>query len=164
MKNVEDAVVRAADAIPEMARDMAVILGQVNGLLSEVREQKLPEKTGQAMDAAHQVFASLDQKLQQVDVKGLSSDAKAAIAKLNAILAKTDGVLAQMEGKQGLMVSLKRASNSIGDVAENARGVGPELTNALVDVRDAAQALRELVSTLEQDSDMLFKGRAQVSE
>jgi ABC-type transporter Mla subunit MlaD len=164
MKNVADAVMLAADAIPTMARDMAVILSQVNDLLGEVRDQQLPQRTGHTMDVAHQVLASLDQKLRQLDVEGLSNEARTAISKLNTLLARADGMLVQLESQQGLMVSLTRAANTVGDAAENARGVGPELTNTLSAVGEAAQALRELVSTLEQDSDMLLKGRAEVRE
>jgi ABC-type transporter Mla subunit MlaD len=164
MKNIEDAVVRAADAIPDLAHAMTTILEQINGLLVEVRARKLPEQVADTLEMAQRALATLDSKVQELEVKELSGEARASLAKLNTILAKADGALDQVDGPQGLMVSLKRASNKIGDVAENARDVGPELTGALVDVRDAAQALRELVSTLEHDPDMLIKGRAEVIE
>ncbi len=164
MKSLETAVVRATDAIPELAQSMNLLLGQVNALVLDVREQGLPEKLGDTLDAAHRTLASIDGKVHQLQVKELSLEARAAIAKLNSMLGKADGVLAQMEGKQGLMTNLRRAAANIGDVAGNARDVGPEISRALGEVRDAAQALRELVSALNDEPDMLLKGRAQVSE
>jgi len=164
MKSLETAVVRATDAIPELTQSMTLLLGQVNGLVLDVRERGLPEKVGNTLDAAHRTLASIDEKVHQLRVKELSLEARAAIVKLSSILGRVDGVVAQMEGQQGLMKSLRRAAANIGDVAGNARNVGPEMSRALGEVRDAAQALRELVSALNDEPDMLLKGRAEVIE
>lgn len=163
LKNVEDAVVRAADAIPQLAQEMTTILAQLSNLLQEITNERLPEKSGLAIDTAQRVLSSLDHKLAGLDVHGLSDQTQTALTHLNDVLAKADSALGEVAGDRGLMVSLTRASNGIGDLAENARDLGPEMTRALSSVEGAAQALQELLISLERDPDMLVKGRAEAS-
>jgi ABC-type transporter Mla subunit MlaD len=54
----------------------------------------------------------------------------------------------------------QRATDSIGDLAGGARGVGSELGDTLRSVREAAESIQRLTDALDTDSDMLLKGRA----
>jgi hypothetical protein len=69
-------------------------------------------------------------------------------------------MLTKMDGEQGLLVSAQRATDSIGDLAGGAKGMGSDVTETLHDVRDAVESLQRLADALETDSDMLLKGRA----
>ena len=96
----------------------------------------------------------LQSKLDQLPMAELSRDASATMARL-------DQVLARLDGKDGLLASALRTSDSLGDLA------GPrlqaDLGAAVRDVREAAVALRQLAEALQRDPDMLLKGKAQVS-
>jgi len=164
MKDVEAAVLRAADAIPKLATEMTLVLTQASGLLEEVRAEELPARARIAFDAANHLLVAVDDQVRALELKELSNEARAALVKLDVIFVKAQGVLSQIEGQRGLVVSLTRASNRIGDLAENARDLGPDMSRSLVDVQEAARALQQLVMTLERDPDMLIKGRARASE
>jgi hypothetical protein len=59
------------------------------------------------------------------------------------------------------MMSAQRTVDSLGEVARGAHSLGPELELTLRDVRGAARSIRRFADALEQDPDMLLKGRAE---
>jgi len=65
-----------------------------------------------------------------------------------------------MGSEKGVLASAQRATESIGDLAGGAKGVGPELADTLRAVREAADSIQHLADALDTDSDMLLKGRA----
>jgi hypothetical protein len=69
-------------------------------------------------------------------------------------------ILTRFDGERGVLTSVQRASDSLGDVAGSARRFGPELGETMRDLRDAAGSIRQLADALELDSDMLLKGRS----
>ena len=79
---------------------------------------------------------------------------------ISSTLVKLQKVLDRVDGERGLLASVQRATDSMGDLAGGARSVGPELSETLRDVREAAVTVRALLEALERDSDMLLKGRA----
>jgi paraquat-inducible protein B len=99
-----------------------------------------------------------------VPVAELSAEARAAIQNANVTMAKVQGVLDRVDGDTGLVASVQRATDSVGEVAGNAQLIGDDLSGTLREVREAAAALRQVLDALERDSDMLLKGRAELSE
>jgi ABC-type transporter Mla subunit MlaD len=164
MKNLEESVVRAIDKFPAIAEDMQKITNQVNDLLVAVAGQHIPERVASSLDDLDRTLAVVRQKLEGVDTHGLSSDARATLSTLSATMTRAQVTMERLDGERGVFVSVQRASDAIGDVAGEARGYRPELSDALRDFREAADAFRQLTQTLEIDSDMLIKGRAQVRE
>jgi paraquat-inducible protein B len=153
MKNLEDAVVRAVDQIPELARELATVVSRIDAILVDVHQRGLPGKAVATLDGVDRLVSSLQAALGQLPVAALSRDAAATLARL-------DRVLDRLDGSEGLLASAQRSSDALGDVA------GPRLAANLDatgrDLREAAVAVRQLAEALQRDPDMLLKGRAAV--
>jgi phospholipid/cholesterol/gamma-HCH transport system substrate-binding protein len=153
MKNLEDAMVRAVNQLPEITRELSGMIGRVNAILDDLGRRGLAGKAEATLDGTTRLLASLNGKLGQLPVEELSRDAR-------AVLTRLDDVLARLDGEDGLVSSAQRTSDSLGDLA------GPLLQSNLSDsgrdVREAAVAVRELVEALQRDPDMLLKGKAKV--
>jgi phospholipid/cholesterol/gamma-HCH transport system substrate-binding protein len=160
MKNIEGSVVRAVDQFPVMSEQLSQVLTQVNQLLTEINGSGLTTRASATLARTDRVLDVLSTKLGQVRAKELSDQASMALTNLNATLTRVHGLLGQVEGDQGLLASVQRATDSVGDAAGNAQGFGAELEDTLTNLGEAADAIRDLVDALERDSDMLVKGRA----
>ena len=159
LKNVEDSVVRAIDSLPAVTSELVVSLERINGLLAQIESERIPARVAGTLNQADLAFATLNEKLQDVPARELSQEALATMAGFNTAMAKVHRVLERVDGDQGLLASAQRASDTLGDVAGDARG----WSETLRDVREAADAIRQLVEALERDPDMLLKGRAQAN-
>jgi paraquat-inducible protein B len=164
MKDIESSVVRAVDEFPALAQQLNQALGQVDRLLGEVNDSGLTSKAAATFVRTDHTLAVLERKLQQIPVAQLSQDARTAMAKVNANLDGLHDLLARVDGDRGLVASVQRASDSLGDAAGNAQGFGTELEDTLRNLGEAAAAIVDLVDALERDSDMLIKGRTKASK
>jgi ABC-type transporter Mla subunit MlaD len=162
LKNLEDSVTRAVEEFPRLAQNTEQTLAEVKRLLDSVEAQHIPEHAISTLDNLDATLAAVRKQLGDVDAKHLSSDARNALATLNATLLRAQGAMERVDGERGVLASMQRASDSIGDVAGSARGYGPEVADTMRALRDAADSFKELVDTLQLDSDMLVKGRAKV--
>jgi paraquat-inducible protein B len=171
MKNLEDSVVKAIDQFPVITQQLTVILTRLDNILLSVDEQHLPNKAVATLANVDQTLANIDatlllarNKLNGVDTAGLSNEAKVVLANLNTTMTKAQALMARLDGDRGVLSSVQRATDSIGDVATDARGYGAELSDTLNALSEAANGITQLVGALELDSDMLLKGRSQVSK
>lgn len=164
LKNIEDSVMRALAQFPQIAKDMSNVMSRIDRILIDVDEKKLPTKIQDTLVEVDKTLVLFQDKLGQVEVQEISQDTRAAIANLNATLSGVQSVMRRIESERGVLASMERASNSVGDVASEAHDLGPELSATMRDVREAADAIRQLANTLELDSDMLLKGRAKGEE
>lgn len=160
LKDLEEAVVRAVDELPKVARDSQEVLARLNAVLGSLAQLHVPERAVSTLTQIDGTFALLRAKLNQVDARQLSGDAHATLAALAGTLARMQSAIDRVDGERGLLASMQRASDSLGDVASGSRGYGPELVDALRELRDAADSFRELVDAVSLDPDMLLKGRA----
>jgi len=155
LKNIEDSVVRAVADFPSLAQQMVAVLGKIDRMLAQFEHEQIPQRTASTLAEADQTFALLRAKLEQVQAGELSQSAQTTLANMNATAVKMQRVLERVDGDRGLLASAQRASDSLGDVAG-----GLEVDATLREVREAAEAIRELVDLLEREPDMLLKGRA----
>lgn len=162
-KSLEDSVMSAVDQFPVLAKQIDKVLSQVNELLGEIRAQKLPEQAGATLADAHAVISLLEKKLEQVPMNELTSDARTALAGISRTLAKADTMLDEMSSDDGVLRSVQRASDGVGDMAGNATGVVSDVGATMRDLRETIDAIRTLAEALERDSDMLIKGRSRKS-
>jgi paraquat-inducible protein B len=160
MKNLEDAVVRAVDRFPEMTDALLQVLAKLDTLLAGIEAQKLPERTANTLRQADDTLIGIKKTFIDVRSNELSTHAQETLGRLDGAVALLDSILARVGGEKGMIVSAERASDAIGDVANNASGVTDELGTTLRDVQQAAQSIQKLADALERDSDMLVKGRA----
>jgi phospholipid/cholesterol/gamma-HCH transport system substrate-binding protein len=163
-KSLEQSITLAVDQLPLVAKQIDAMLTQVNQLLGEVRAQKLPEHAAGTLADASALLALMRTKLEQLPVGPLSSDARSALARANSTLGKADAMMDRLNSETGVMSSVQRASDAIGDVAGGANDVVYDVGSTLRDLRETIDAVRQLAEALERDSDMLVKGRAKASE
>jgi len=161
IKNIEDSLVRTMNRIPELADQMASILGRVDGLLGDVQEKKLPEQMVATLDTANRILREAQRKIEQVEADKISKKAENTLGGLEETVGRMNKLLARVDGDKGLLASVSRASDAIGDTARSADGLGAELEETLQAVQGAAKSIRKLTEALEQDPDMLVKGRAE---
>jgi len=160
MKNLEDAVVKAVNRFPEIVDQLMLLTKMVNHLLVTIDDEKIPQEAGKALRQASHLLATLESTTRQADLGGLSAEARRAIGSTGGAIAHLDAILAKAGGDQGLVASAQRATDSIGDLAGGAKGVGDELQDTLRGLREAADSIQRLSDALDTDSDMLLKGRA----
>jgi phospholipid/cholesterol/gamma-HCH transport system substrate-binding protein len=164
MKNLEDAVVHAVDRLPEVADAVMHIAGRVDALMDDIGKEKIPENAGVAIHTLVQVLTTIQRSVDGMHTERLSATAQAALDHLDVTIDNMNKVLSRLDGDKGLVASVQRASNSVGDVASNARGLGPELETTLRDVQDLVASLQGLADALVRDPDMLLKGRARAKK
>ena len=159
MKNLEDAVVRAVNRIPEIAQGIVVAVGKVNRLLDDLQRGKLLEDGAATLARVNQLLSSLQGEINQSHVSKLSTQVQEALTLLNETIGRTNVVLSRLDGDKGLVASVQRASNAMGDVAVGAGSLGPDLEETMRDVQEFTAAIQRVADALERDPDMLLKGR-----
>jgi paraquat-inducible protein B len=160
MKNLEDAVVKAVNRFPDVADQLLVLMSHATVILEEINHEELPAKAVATLARANEVLSSLQLTLSQANVGKLSDQAQHTMENLNASVSHLNALLEEVDGKAGLLASTRRATDSIGDLAGGAKGLGVELADTLRDVREAVDSIQRLADALDTDSDMLLKGRA----
>jgi ABC-type transporter Mla subunit MlaD len=132
----------------------------VNALLDSVAEEHLPERVGKTLTAADAAMGELKGQAHDLHAGELSAQAKQDLVELERTLRSAEQVITRLDSDQGLVQSVERVADSVGEVARGAREVGPEVEVTLREVRGAARSIRHFADTLERDPDMLIKGRA----
>jgi len=160
MKNLEDSVTRTANRFPEIADDAAKAVAQVRMVAEQIQAGRLPERGAETLTHANQALAELGTQLKNLNAAQLSSEADKNLKEFNGVLVRTNALLSRLDSEQGLFRNAERSSEAIGEVARNARSLGPELELTLREIRGAARSIKRLADELERDPDMLLKGRA----
>ncbi len=160
LKNLEESLLRAAEQMPELVDTVKVILAQVQDLLRDVQSKELPAQAAALIARTEHVMVTLEGAVRDAQVKQLSEQARGSLKNLDAALSQMRGLIERVNGEQGLMDSVQRASDAIGDLAQSARPAGADLEETLRDLRLMAESVKRLTDALERDSDMLLKGRA----
>jgi phospholipid/cholesterol/gamma-HCH transport system substrate-binding protein len=160
MKSLEDSLVKAVNRFPEIADQLLGVVSAANHVLSAVDRERLPEQASATLARAGEVLTALQTTMKQANLGKISDDTLAMIGGLKHAIDNLDAMLTKMDGEAGLLASAQRATDSIGDLAGGAKGVGTELSETLRGVREAADSIQRLTDALDTDSDMLLKGRA----
>ncbi len=160
MKNLEATVVSAVDQFPELAKQVVVVVKQVSALLSQFEGHDVGGQLSHTLTLLDHVLEQISAALGALDAGALYPAAPRTLGQLRATLASINEAVGQLGGGRGLIASLQRTSDAVGNTAQNATHVGPALDDALKDVQRAANSVQRLASALEQDPDMLVKGRA----
>lgn len=155
MKNLEDAIVRAVERMPDLADGILNVTLQVGRLLDDIESRNIPERTAVVLEI-------LQTKLTHIDAKKLSLQTQETLATFNTTMTRANAVLARIDGDTGFLASATRTTDALGDVASNSRGLGQELEQTLRDIQGATAAVERLVDALERDPDMLLKGRGKL--
>jgi ABC-type transporter Mla subunit MlaD len=160
LKSLEDAVVKALDDLPAVVAKALSVLSRADALIADVQGAKLPEQASLLLANASRTVDVVHGKVAGVDSVGISQKANQALTELNQVLARTNNLVKRVDSDTGLLSSVQRASDAVGEVAVNARGTAPKLDETLEHVSDVALSMQRLLDALERDPDMLLKGHA----
>ena len=162
MKNLEDAIVHAVDRLPDVADAVMHIAGRAEGLMDEITREKIPENAGTTLKDLDQLLGTVQRSVNGLQAEKLSAEAQATLRNVNATIDGMNRIFARLDGEKGLIASLQRASNSMGDIATGARGLGPEFEETLRDIQEVIASVQTVADALVRDPDMLLKGRSKV--
>lgn len=160
MKNLEDAIVLAVDRFPEMTNAALDLIERLDHLVNDIDQNQIPKRALTTLASADQTFASVRSTLLELEADKVSTQARATLERLDGAILRIDSMMARVNSNQGVIVSAERATNTMGDVALNARNLTEDLSATLEQVREAAGSIQRLTNALERDGDMLLKGRA----
>jgi phospholipid/cholesterol/gamma-HCH transport system substrate-binding protein len=155
MKSLEDTVMKAMEKLPELVDAVVAILGRVDRMVAQLEKDDVTGRATQTLARADETLKTLHHTLATIDKSApeTMNGVNAAVGKLNAVLERVDG-------DDGLVASVRRASDAFGMLGRGAGASARELDQTLREVREAAESLRLLTDALERDPDMLLKGRA----
>jgi phospholipid/cholesterol/gamma-HCH transport system substrate-binding protein len=159
MKNIEDSLVRVVQRLPELVDQMGAILNKVDFILGGLKDKDLPERLVAVLDNANTVLGEAQKRISGLDTSKLSKDASKTLRGLSEAVGKMNALLGRVDGDKGLLSSVTRASDALGDTVRGADGVGGQLEGTLTAVEKAAKSIQKLANALEKDPDMLLKGR-----
>jgi paraquat-inducible protein B len=159
MKNLEDSVVRAMNALPEITDKVTKILGRIDVIVGEVSDSRLPAQLAAALTSTRRLLGEAQRKFAQVDAAKLSSQVEETLVALRETVSRVNVIIARIDGDKGLLSSVQHTSNSLGDTARTASGLGSQLEDTMRSMQEAAKSVRKLANALEQEPDMLLKGR-----
>jgi phospholipid/cholesterol/gamma-HCH transport system substrate-binding protein len=163
LKNLEDSLLKAIDQMPDLVDDLKLILAQTHAILLDVGQKGLPARAAALIDRTDHVMLTLEGAIRDVHTKEISLKTRETLANLDDTLGEMRTLLARAGQDGGVVESVQRASDAIGDLARGAEPAGGELEATLHDLRQMADSVRRLTDALERDSDMLVKGRAKES-
>jgi methyl-accepting chemotaxis protein len=148
----------------KLVGDIGLVLVHVDHLLTEIDTQKLPAQLAGMLANVNRTVNLVQSKLNHVDSEQLSRQAQATLTQVSRVMSSVQSVMERIDGERGVLASVQRTSDGMGDVAASARESGPELAETMRDLREAVDSVRQLADTLELDSDMLLKGRARTTK
>ncbi len=154
-KSLEESLIQALDNLPGLMARAESILRNVDLVLEEIRLKGLPDEVLAVVLSARDALKDFRQFAKAVNEAELPQSTANALAGIDRTVRQLNTLLAHLDGKEGLVSSVVKTSNSLGRVGDSAEG----LDETLRDVGEAAQAIRDLAEVLERDSDMLLKGR-----
>lgn len=146
--------------LPTMADRVTVTMEKVDEILDDVHDQQLVTRVARTFDRVGQASEGLRQLTSSAQHAGLAQRAASALGSADRALGQATSVLRRLDGDHGLVASAQRATDSVGDLGRSARSAAGELSRTLRELGDAARAVRELAEDLEQEPDILVKGRA----
>jgi len=161
MKNIEDAVLKTVNQIPDIATHVRELVTTLNNFVREIDAQRLARGAGETLANVNLTLTELRTVIKAIDAPQLSKQSQQVLTRLDKALLRIDGLVQHLESDKGPLVSARRTSDAIGEVARGARGLGKQMDGTLRGIHEAADSIRRLADALEQDPDMLLKGRSE---
>jgi methyl-accepting chemotaxis protein len=160
MKNMEDAITRAMNRVPEVADNILLVTVRLDRILADVEGRHFTEQAQNVLNRTDRVLGRIDATLSDLQTDKLSARAQGTLGNIDGVTNRMSALLDRTTQQDGLFMSAQRASDAVGDAARNATGIGTEVDETLRAVQEAASSVQKLADALELDSDMLLKGRA----
>jgi paraquat-inducible protein B len=129
-------------------------------LIDSLNRAGFSDKLASVAGHADAALGDLDQILQGLQHQNVPEKTGAALAEVRAAVAKARSALERVDGDNGLVATAQHTFVTFGDVGRNASKGTANLDEVLDEFRATAASIRLLADQLEQDPDMLLKGRA----
>jgi paraquat-inducible protein B len=147
--------------------DVMKILNRVNDMLADVNMPEINRAVVQSARAVEGLMASPDIKATLKELPGLTAQLNQTLAKVDRLAtrvdSKVDPLAAQMTGTTTEAIAtlqlLRKTLEDTQGLLSTDAGPGYALHGALTSLREAADALRVLINSLEQNPDMLLRGK-----
>ncbi|HEX3759374.1 MAG TPA: MlaD family protein [Kofleriaceae bacterium] len=160
IKSLEESLQSVGDRLPDLVDRAVSTLTKLEAMLDELRGAGVPRRLADAVAGIDAAASGVRQLTQHLDRARLGDRAASTLGRLDGAIGRLDAALGQVGGEHGLIASVRRAADSLGNLGAGATGSTAELERVLHEIGDAALAFRELVEDIDRDPDMLVKGRA----
>jgi paraquat-inducible protein B len=143
------------------------ILERVNGLLAELNMREINAAVSQSTKAVQELLTSPELRATLREMPATTAQLQRTMAETerlaSRVTAAIDPLQSQMNGVSteatATLRALQRTLEETHGLLSADTGPGYALTGALTSLRDAAEALKVLVNSLEKNPDMLLRGR-----
>jgi paraquat-inducible protein B len=150
-----------------LVADMMAILFQVNQMLADVDMAGINAAVVASAQSVERLVSSPEIRTALEQVPGMTAQVNRTMAEMQLLAeragAAIDPLQLQLEGTTAEMTAtlaaLRRALEETQGALSADTGVGYGLQDTMASLRDAADALRLLAASLEQNPDMLLRGR-----
>ena len=143
------------------------ILNRVNGLLGDVNMREINLAVVKSAKAVEELVSSPDLRATMRQMPGATAQLNNTLAEAQKLAARAtlaiDPMQTQLTGVSTEAIStlqaLRKTLDETHGLLSADTGPGYELTGALKSLREAADALKVLITSLEQNPDMLIRGK-----
>lgn len=160
LKNIEQAVVRAVDLVPDMIVKVAGMLERIDHMMEGLEAQDMGGRVRGSLDQLDRTLRTVQGSLARADLPQMSSKAQAALDGMSRTLTDVDLLVARVQAREGLLDHAERTLQTAGDVAQGGSALEAQLGALLERLSEATESFRRLTDSIERDPDMLIKGRA----
>ncbi|MFP4624137.1 MAG: MlaD family protein [Gemmatimonadota bacterium] len=150
-----------------LVADILKVLFQVNEMLADIDMPQLNAAAMASAEAVEDLVAAPELQAALEQLPGLTAQANQAMEDLGRLAVNADAAIAplqlQLEGTTTEMTAtleaLRRTLEETHGLLSTDSGLGYELQETLTSLSEAADALTLLINSLEQNPDMLLRGR-----
>jgi len=143
------------------------ILNRVNNMLSDVNMAEINRAVVQSSNAIEDLVSSPEIKRVLRDIPGMTEQLNKTMAEVERLATRAEAAIdpmqAQITGASteaiATLQALRKTLDETHGLLSADAGPGYALQGALTSLREAADALRLLISSLEQNPDMLLRGK-----
>jgi paraquat-inducible protein B len=147
--------------------EMVKILNKVNGMLGDMNVREINAAVVQSAKAVQELVSAPEIRATLKQVPGATAQLNRTMAEAERLAARAtaaiDPLQTQISGTSteaiATLQSLRRTLDETHGLLSQDTGPGFALTGALKSIQDAADALRVLIESLEQNPDMLLRGK-----
>lgn len=147
--------------------DVMRILNRVNDMLADVNMVEINRAVVQSAHAIEELVSSPEIKAVLRDMPGMTAQLNRTMAEVERLASRAEAAIdpmqAQITGASteaiATLQALRKTLDETHGLLSADAGPGYALQGALTSLRDAADALRLLITSLEQNPDMLLRGK-----
>ncbi len=146
---------------------MIKILNRVNGMLADVNIPEINTAVVRSANAVEKLMNAPEIRATLRQMPGATAQLTATMAEVERLASRAGGAIDPMQTQLtgvsteaiATLQSLRKTLDETQGLLSADTGPGYALTGALTSLREAAEALRLLITSLEQNPDMLIRGK-----